>query len=281
VPRRRPIADVRAVLELKAQGWTDREVSATTGVPINTIRTWRNHRLPKRAARALGSRPACPRCEADPHDFSALPADTYAYLLGVYLGDGCVSPAKSSWSLRIALDEAYPGIVESCCGAIETIRGGHRPNPRPDSRGTRCVRVESTWKQWGCLFPQHGPGRKHARKIGLVDWQHAIVDRASGAFLRGLIHTDGWRGINRVHVKGKDYEYPATNSRTVRMTFGGCSPTLARRSASAGANGRDTTSQWRGASRSRFLTRSSVRRSDERPMRAEGLEPPRAKPTGT
>jgi hypothetical protein len=58
------------------------------------------------------------------------------------------------------------------------------------------------------LFPQHGPGRKHQRKIALADWQEQLVGQAPQAFLRGLIHTDGWRGLNRVHVKGKDYAYP-------------------------------------------------------------------------
>ena len=28
-----------------------------------------------------------------------------------------------------------------------------------------------------------------------------------GRFARGLIHADGWRGLNRVHVKGRDYAY--------------------------------------------------------------------------
>ena len=27
------------------------------------------------------------------------------------------------------------------------------------------------WKHWPCLFPQHGPGRKHERPIVLEDWQ--------------------------------------------------------------------------------------------------------------
>jgi hypothetical protein len=63
-------------------------------------------------------------------------------------------------------------------------------------------------KQWICLLPQHGPGRKHHRKIELLEWQRRIVDAAPGAFLRGLIHSDGWRGVNRVRVKGRDYAYP-------------------------------------------------------------------------
>jgi hypothetical protein len=59
-----------------------------------------------------------------------------------------------------------------------------------------------------CLFPQHGPGRKHHRPIFLAPWQQEIVNAEPEKFLRGLIHSDGWRGMNRVHVKGRDYEYP-------------------------------------------------------------------------
>jgi hypothetical protein len=127
----------------------------------------------------------------------------------LYLGDGYLRRSRdSTWTLHIALDETYPGIIESCCDAIEQVRGGHRPKPRPDYTGNACIRISLTWRQWPCLFPQHGPGRKHSRKIELTTWQMAIVDQAPQAFLRGLIHTDGWRGVNRVRAKGKDYEYP-------------------------------------------------------------------------
>jgi hypothetical protein len=207
VPRIRSPEDVRAVLELKAEGCTDRETSRRTGVPVNTIRLWRHRGLSRRAKRALDTGELCARCGAEPHDFAALPPETYGYLLGVYLGDGCVGRSGKSWSLRVALDAPYPGIIEACCDGMEEIRGGHRPRPRPDSRGTACVRVEMTWAQWPCLFPQHGPGRKHRRKIALTDWQRQLVDEAANALLRGLIHTDGWRGVNRVVSKGKRYEY--------------------------------------------------------------------------
>ena len=70
------------------------------------------------------------------------------------------------------------------------------------------MNVDSGWKCWPCLFPQHGRGRKHHRAIELAAWQREIVDAQPGFFLRGLIHTDGWRGVNRVRVKGHDYEYP-------------------------------------------------------------------------
>lgn len=85
------------------------------------------------------------------------------------------------------------------------------------------MHVESTWRHWPVLFPQHGPGRKHRRKIELAPWQQEIVDAAPQGFLRGLIHTDGWRGLNRVRVKGKDYAYPryqfSNRSNDIRNLF--------------------------------------------------------------
>jgi hypothetical protein len=49
-------------------------------------------------------------------------------------------------------------------------------------------------KHWACLFPQHGPGRKHQRKIELAQWQEVIVRKYPGEFAKGLFHSDGWRG---------------------------------------------------------------------------------------
>jgi hypothetical protein len=72
--------------------------------------------------------------------------------------------------------------------------------------------VFSYSKHWPCLFPQHGAGMKHTRKIELADWQQVIVDRYPGDFVRGLIHSDGYRGRNRVRRMLADgdhwYEYP-------------------------------------------------------------------------
>ncbi len=190
------------MFDLKATGLSDREVSQSTGVPVNTIRTWRNGRVPDYARPSIPAKSnACL-----PLHWPSLRQDGYAYLLGMYLGDGCLTPNGDSWSLRITLDERYPRIIEECCDAIEMI-SGRRPRPKPDRRGARCVVVQLTWSAWIDLFPQHGPGRKHQRKIALADWQQEIVDRYPGPFLRGLIQTDGWRGVNRVRVKGKDYAY--------------------------------------------------------------------------
>jgi hypothetical protein len=75
-----------------------------------------------------------------------------------------------------------------------------------------CTEVKGYSRHWPCLFPQHGPGKKHLRKIELSPWQQVIVHRYSGAFARGLMHSDGCRALNRVRRKLESgerwYEYP-------------------------------------------------------------------------
>jgi hypothetical protein len=75
-----------------------------------------------------------------------------------------------------------------------------------------CTEVISCSRHWPCLFPQHGPGRKHMRKIELQPWQRTIVTANAGRFARGLFHSDGYRGINTVRAQLADgdhwYEYP-------------------------------------------------------------------------
>ncbi len=106
--------------------------------------------------------------------------------------------------LRIFCDEAYPDIIECCEHAMLATMA--RRVGRAQKVG--CVAVQSYGTHWPCLFPQHGPGRKHERPIVLEAWQRYIVERNPGAFLRGLFHSDGCRIINRVKIKGRKYEYP-------------------------------------------------------------------------
>ena len=61
--------------------------------------------------------------------------------------------------------------------------------------------------------PQHGPGKKHLRKIELKGWQADIVERMSDRFVRGCLDSDGCR--HRRIVNGKNYPaYSFKNSST-------------------------------------------------------------------
>jgi hypothetical protein len=202
----RPESEAVQVRELLAAGFSDYEIARRTGIPRGTILDWRHGRsqlMPRPGA--VTDR--CEDCGAT-HNLEALDTLAYSYLLGEYLGDGCVWRSKRTGTcyLRISCDAQYTGIIAECRGAIEAVRG-RQPYVYHLTQ-KRMVTITSYWRAWPCLFPQHGPGRKHHRRIELAAWQKSIVSEYPEPFLRGLIDSDGWRGVNRVHVKGRDYEYP-------------------------------------------------------------------------
>jgi hypothetical protein len=125
----------------------------------------------------------------------------------VYLGDGTVSFFRRNVTLRIFMDSAYPGIIEEVVSALAAVLPNHVAGVYP-SRDANMVTIVSSANAWQCLIPQHGPGMKHTRKIELVPWQAEIVASHSESLVRGLIHSDGCRVINRVTVEGKEYRYP-------------------------------------------------------------------------
>lgn len=193
----RSLAEFELVAALVHQGFNDCQISRLTYIPRTTIQQWRHTQRSDRSGRRWRSDPDCPTCSS-----ALLDGAIYAYLLGLYLGDGCISAApRGVYKLRIVLDERYPGIIEECSNAMHGVR------PSADMKVGRvrnpgCIEVCAHWKHWPCLFPQHGPGRKHERKIELQPWQLAIVDCYPDRLLRGLIHSDGYRGPNYVNGKG-------------------------------------------------------------------------------
>jgi hypothetical protein len=220
-------------LALLQTGVSLRAASLVTGISRATLRDWREHPDKPR------DRAACPRCIAPPGP--PKPQWDYAYLLGLYLGDGCISvggdPAKGVWALRIFCADAWPGLRAECQAAMRAIRPANKASLRPRDG---CTEVISYSQHWPCLFPQHGPGKKHTRGIKLDPWQQDIVDRHPGAFARGLFHSDGCRFLSRSSVRS-----PAATAGM--RTRGTCSPTSLRTS-SACAGSRWTGSVWTGAS---------------------------------
>jgi hypothetical protein len=111
-------AEHSRAMELVTQGKNDCEVARATGIPRTTIRGWRRGET---ADRRVNARGACPQCGHPKHDFAALPKRSYAYLLGMYLGDGHISRDARSWRLRIALGTAWPGIIDECLEAMQDV----------------------------------------------------------------------------------------------------------------------------------------------------------------
>lgn len=182
----RSLDEFEAARRLIADGLNDCAIARQLGIPRPTIKDWRCR--PQRRPR-YNPESGCGK----EHDFAALPAVPYCYLLGMYLGDGCVSRNRRVWLLRIILDKKYPPVIERCRLAINMLMPGQCAAVR--SLPKNCVEVSLYSKHWPCLFPQHGPGKKHDRRIALEPWQQALVDQETGEFVVGLIHSDGCRVV--------------------------------------------------------------------------------------
>jgi hypothetical protein len=197
----------RMAVALVRSGVSNIEVADHLRVPVGTVGYWvhmdraRLGELPVQRRRL-----DCPRCDDAPLDASA-----YAYVLGLYLGDGHIghSRRQKSPSLAIACADAWPGLMDLAEEALQSVFP-LRSTCRVASKG--CHNVKVTSLHVVCLFPQHGPGRKHERRIALESWQQEIVDAHPWPLIRGLIHSDGCRITNwttrMVAGKRKRYEYP-------------------------------------------------------------------------
>ncbi|GAA1885273.1 transcriptional regulator [Streptantibioticus ferralitis] len=192
----------KRTLALVGQGRSLNSISKQTGISRATIRAWQARIEPLRQPGE------CPRCGDQPT--APQPPRAYAYLLGLYLGDGCVSPhPRDGHYLRIACADAWPGLIDACADAMHAV---HPTGSVHRLQREGCVSVVSYSRHWPCLFPQHAPGKKHERHLQLTPWQREIVNAHPWDLVRGLVHSDGSRITNwterttaGVH---KRYEYP-------------------------------------------------------------------------
>lgn len=198
----RPIdREVRSrALALLADGMSMRAIGRELGVHHTTVAWWRDGggtREARVAGRVIEIRTAelVPWARARPRQ-----RDAWAYLFGVYLGDGYIDPA---FRLRIFCDESYPGIineVERAMRRVGVTRVWHLRQP-----GCRVVTAPpSRWDDW---LPT-GDGAKHTYALRWSDWHGEALRSRPHLVLRGLIHSDGCRFLNRVVVNGKGYSYP-------------------------------------------------------------------------
>ncbi|MBL1106170.1 helix-turn-helix domain-containing protein [Streptomyces sp. 5-8] len=199
--------EVRArALGLLRSGSKNADVARELSVPVGTIGYWKHLDRAKRGECPGRHDPKCPRC-----DGRGLDEPAYSYLLGLYLGDGHIShySAHRVPNLMVTCGESWPGLLDECELAMRTV---FPDNSVCQVRRTGCRNVKVYSKHLECLFPQHGPGKKHERAIVLEPWQQAIVDAHPWEFIRGLIHSDGCRITNwttrLVAGERKRYEYP-------------------------------------------------------------------------
>ena len=191
----RPVETKTEALRLVTAGLNDCEIARRLEVPRTTVRDWRKPRYVPR------DRPSCPLCGERSRPVVIEP-ESYAELLGLYLGDGHITDMPRTQRLRLFLDARYPAIIDDAARLIQTLFPANRVQRMFAEQGRMAV-VWSYSSHLSCLFPQHGDGKKHERPIVLEPWQHELVTTAPWALLRGLIRSDGCVFVNRT---GR-YEY--------------------------------------------------------------------------
>jgi transcriptional regulator with XRE-family HTH domain len=174
---------------LIASGFNDSQIARTTGVSRGTVGRWRRSSVPP--SRVLRSLLADRWCVLD--------GAAYAYLLGAYLGDGTVCIQKGAW-LQVVNDRRYPQISREIRKSMEITFPGRLSRSCSSTGGESDV-LAISHPAVVKAFPQHGPGRKHLRSIILTDWQLELTHAHPEALIRGLIHSDGCRAINRFRTK--------------------------------------------------------------------------------
>jgi hypothetical protein len=191
--------------KLRADGIAFGDICRDLGLSRNTVGHWFYGERARHRAELDAEPSRCPRCDRPPRP----PEDQagYAYLLGLYLGDGHLVTSARVPVLRVFCADAWPGLIDECEDAMRSVIA--RSVQRVQKIG--CVGVQSYSMHWPCLLPQHGPGMKHLRRIELAGWQQPIVDAHSGDLLRGLFHSDGCRTTNRIRRGVKLYTYPRYN----------------------------------------------------------------------
>lgn len=217
----RPSKQVEDALALHAVGRNNSEISRILGIPRCTVRDWIKPRYVRRGRGGGNRKNPCFRCLGRECETES----DYVYLLGLYLGDGCISATGGSrvWRLRIFQDMRYSGLISECRLSMSVVA----PTRVLVTSRVGCVEIGASWKHWVHVLPQHGRGPKWLRPIALEHWQKLLVERYPAQLVRGLIHSDGCRSLNTVHRRWQHsdawYSYPRyqfTNaSDDIRLIF--------------------------------------------------------------
>jgi len=206
--------ECQRVFDLASQGLDSIEISRKLDIPSRTIREWLRFgeeqvfsSLRRKAAfKCPGSLECanivdCPIVNSLESHFKE-----YTYLLGQYLGDGCISQCQRTYKLRISTADNYPHIKQDCINSLNEILPDNKVGLIPKEG---CTDISCHSNHLPCLFPHGKGGMKHKRKIVLLPWQEKLaIETHPQQFLRGLIHSDGCRTNNQIIKNGKEYNYP-------------------------------------------------------------------------
>jgi hypothetical protein len=180
MPKRKTIEEVNNIIALYNSGYTQNEIFKTLGIDRGTIR------------QIINDPDGYLSKSTKEFSLSDIDKKSYAFLLGIYLGDGCISKTHKDnvYKLRILCDNRYINILNEISKSISIILPDNKVSINRHG-SDNCSEIYVYSKNLIQLFPQHDTGKKHERQIILEDWQKEIIDEYNLDFFKGLMYSDG------------------------------------------------------------------------------------------
>lgn len=172
------------------------ELRKIYNIPRTTFQNWKKYDLDKYKNNKI--------TKEDVIDFLKENREVYSYILGLYLGDGYINKPPRTYRLRIYMDNQYQELNNYVIKSLKILFPNNKIKKyKKKNCNVDIINVYSNSIKE--IFPQHGLGRKHERKIELQDWQKEIISPTH--FIQGLFHSDG-----SYYISQKKYEnYSFTN----------------------------------------------------------------------
>ena len=130
-----------------------------------------------------------------------------AYLVGVYLGDGCLVQSSRTELLDIACDSKYEDLIERFANLVTQVFG-KSPVIQKD-HASNCVHIRLYGRGISSTLGFE-PGPKHGRDLRIPTWIKTDESRSQWC-LRGLFETDGYMHYRRGRDKSVVVGFSNTN----------------------------------------------------------------------
>lgn len=181
---------IEEVLRLFEDGKSKMEISRMTGINRRTLTDWISPKYIRKTDNPRNSYQ--PITDFNEYLDTEEKRKAYAFILGVYLCDGhiCTSKLLRAPALRLTNDIKYIKNTQEWIDNISVLLPENSINKHRHSKcNANLITVYS--RKLVDLFPQHGPGKKHQRKLELAEWQRTIINKYPSEFLRACFQSDG------------------------------------------------------------------------------------------
>lgn len=168
-----------------SNGDSYRKIAKKIGVDKSTISYWVkiNFSFERPSQSLICKEGVIKHCSKLPHH--------YSYILGSYLGDGCISKTKRTYKMRIFNCVTHKEIISDQKRSLKKLFSNNKVSSSRTHAIGNCIQVLVYNKSLPIMFPQYGDGKKHDRDVSLKDWQLEIIRKEPECFIKGLVDSDG------------------------------------------------------------------------------------------